>query len=35
VRTISRERISGKRVGMLPEADVAKVDAALRLNLTL
>ena len=35
VRTISRERISGKRVGMPPEADIAKVDAALRLHLTL
>jgi len=35
VRTISRERISGKRIGMLTPEDMAKVNAALRLHLSL
>lgn len=33
IRTISRERISGKRIGALDEGAMAKVDAALRLHL--
>ena len=35
VRTISRERISGKRVGALSAAEMTRVDAALRLHLSL
>ena len=35
VRTISRERISGKRIGALPDELVSQVDAALRLHLAL
>ena len=35
VRTISRERIVGKRIGALPPNDMAKVEAALRLHLSL
>jgi mRNA interferase MazF len=35
VRTISRERISGKRIGALSAEEVARVDAALRLHLSL
>jgi mRNA interferase MazF len=35
VRTIARERISGKRIGALTADDMAKVNAALRLHLSL
>jgi len=35
VRTISRERIIGKRIGALSLREMAKVDAALRLHLSL
>lgn len=35
IRTISRERVSGKRIGALNEDAMAKVDAALRLHLAL
>jgi mRNA interferase MazF len=35
VRTISRERILGKRIGALRLDDLAKVDAALQLHLSL
>ena len=35
IRTISRERIIGKRIGALPLDDMAQVDAALRLHLSL
>lgn len=35
VRTISRERISGKQVGVLGAHEMARVDAALRLHLAL
>ena len=35
VRTISRERVAGKRIGALPPDDMAKVEAALRLHLSL
>jgi mRNA interferase MazF len=35
VRTISRERIAGKRLGALSLEDMARVDAALRLHLSL
>ncbi len=35
IRTISRERISGKRIGALTPEDMAKVNAALRLHLSL
>lgn len=35
IRTISRERISGKRIGALDAQAVAKLDAALRLHLAL
>ncbi len=35
VRTISRERIFGKRIGALPLDEMAKVNAALRLHLSL
>ena len=35
VRTISRERISGKRVGSLTDDQLGEVDAALRLHLAL
>ena len=35
IRTISRERISGKRVGILSAEEMTRVDAALRLHLSL
>jgi mRNA interferase MazF len=35
IRTISRERISGKRVGLLSTEEMTQVDAALRLHLSL
>ena len=35
IRTISRERISGRRIGALTPEDMAKVNAALRLHLSL
>jgi mRNA interferase MazF len=35
IRTISRERISGRRIGLLSHDEMAKVDAALRLHLAL
>ena len=35
IRTISRERISGKRIGALDAQAIAKLDAALRLHLAL
>ncbi len=35
VRTISRERISGKRIGALTPADMVRMNAALRLHLSL
>ena len=35
IRTIARERISGKRIGALSAEDMARVNAALRLHLSL
>ena len=35
IRTISRERVSGKRIGALDEGTMDKIDAALRLHLAL
>lgn len=35
IRTISRERIAGKRIGALDAAAMAKVDDAIRLHLAL
>lgn len=35
IRTIARERISGRRIGVLPNDAMRRVDAALRLHLAL
>ena len=35
IRTISRERFTGKRIGALTAEQMAKVEAALRLHLVL
>jgi mRNA interferase MazF len=35
IRTIARERISGKRIGALDAEGMARVDAAMRLHLAL
>jgi mRNA interferase MazF len=35
VRTISKQRISGNRIGTLDEATMGLVDAALKLHLNL
>jgi len=35
IRTIARERLSGKRIGTLDAASMAKVDEAIRLHLAL
>lgn len=35
IRTIARERITGKRVGVLDAAHMRKVEAAMRIHLAL
>jgi mRNA interferase MazF len=35
MRTISRERIAGKRLGALSAEEMTRIDAALRLHLSL
>ena len=35
IRTIARERVTGKRIGVLEAEDMRKVEAAMRLHLGL